>query len=301
MAARILVPLDDSPSGSDAVLYAFGLATRMRGDICIARLREEKQGDARVVMLSRAQAGDAGAERAYAAPPDAYEPNVRTLDSDEPVPIHTFVANAGITAVVMAAHERNAVLRAVRGTIDDHVVRQLGIPVILLHPRHGAESAPPFELNHVVAPLDGSSDAERALDAVLAFDHVGHLRFTLVRVLEERTVATYPVIVMAEIRDTETEHDRAQAADYLEGVASRLRQRGMQADTLVIIRHDAARALLEEMRVLQPDLIAMVTHSRGGWRHHDVGGVTAQVLHHTTWPVLLLNVTAAVPGMAGVS
>ena len=292
VALRILVPADDSPAAPLALNYAFGLADRLNGTLYVTGMSEE-ENDEPIVFVSPLN------EQELTATTSEYGHNldvsVRTPDMGMgPVPIRMFVADAAIDVVVIPTHERKAVVRAVRGTLDDHVVRQLNVPVILLHPyRPGTLTH--LELEHALIPLDGTPDSERALDAVLLLDPDRRIRYTLVQVLVAPAPDTFPAIVAAEITQGELKHDLREATDYLESVARRLRARGSRVETAVLIRDDPGRALLQEIEALKVDLIAMTTHARGGWRHH-VGGLPAKLLHHTSTPVMLVNVSAREPG-----
>jgi len=216
------------------------------------------------------------------------------------LPIDRFVVDNAINVVVMPAHGRNVIVRAVRGTIDDHVVRQTPVPVIVIHPLQPCEHQHE-DLQHVAIPLDGTPGSERAIEAVAAIDPDCRLRYTLLQIVRGPVADTFGAVVGAQINDIEASHGRAHAQDYLESVADRLRARGAQVDPRVVVQDDTGRALLDEIDRLDVDLIAMTTHSRTGWWHHDIGSIAAKVLRHTSVPVMLFNTTAAVPDAVGAS
>ena len=299
MAAHILAPLNDSPAAPLALRYAFLLADRLAGVVYVGGLTEKKEAGDTVVYVTPVRRPELAAIRSEYGNGYAHA-EMRTLDMRATnVPIRAFVAEAGVSLVVMGTHERSALMRAVRGTLDDHVVRQLGVPVILIHPRQSGRHIREH-LQHVLIPLDGTPDAERAIDAVATIDPEFRLRYTLVEVVAEPARDTFGAAVSAQISNIEELHMRQETGAYLEGVADRLRARGARVETVVAVRDDTGRALIQEIHHHDPDLIAMTTHSRGGWRHHEVGGVATGILHHTTTPVMLLNVSVSTPGLAGV-
>jgi nucleotide-binding universal stress UspA family protein len=150
---------------------------------------------------------------------------------------------------------------------------------------------------HLLVALDGSENAERILPHVEALAERFGSRVTLVQVTTaaEAIMASTassatlggatPIVDPFPIAEAET----SAAAEYLEGVAGRLRARlprvevetpdGPPADTLV------ARA-----RELGADLIAMTTHGRTGLGRVLLGSTAESVLHHAPCPLLLLRI-----------
>ena len=299
MAVHILAPLNDSPAAPLALRYAFLLAEHLNGVVYVGGLSEEKQAGDTVVYVTPVRGQELAAIQNEYGNGHA-RAKARTLDMRASnAPLEKFVAEACVNLVVMGTHERSALMRAVRGTLDDHVVRRLGVPVILIHPLQcGRHVLQP--VRHVLVALDGSPDSERAIDAVATIDPDFRLRYTLVEVVAEPARDTFGAVVSAQISNTDELHVREETGAYLEGVADRLRARGARVETVVAVRDDTGRALIQEIERFDADLIAMTTHSRGGWRHHEVGGVATGILHHTTTPVMLLNVSVSTPGLAGV-
>jgi nucleotide-binding universal stress UspA family protein len=87
------------------------------------------------------------------------------------------------------------------------------------------------------------------------------------------------------------EHDalRANAANYLESVAQRLRARGSSVDTTVVIQPQCAVGILEQAATAEANLIAMATHGRSGLQRLALGSVADKVMRGTSVPLLLLR------------
>jgi nucleotide-binding universal stress UspA family protein len=140
--------------------------------------------------------------------------------------------------------------------------------------------AAPFE--HVLAPLDGSSIAETALNAVrLLVDSLG-VSVTLVHIIERDA----PEAIHGErhLRTTQ------EAQDYLTELSrhalpagARIRQHVHTAPVT-----DVARSIVEHAQELRADLIVLCTHGRGGFRHRIFGSVAQQVIALGETPVLLV-------------
>jgi nucleotide-binding universal stress UspA family protein len=74
---------------------------------------------------------------------------------------------------------------------------------------------------------------------------------------------------------------------YLERVAARMRQQGIEAQTRVVVGREAAKAILDEAEAQACDLIALATHGWGGLARLLRGSVVAQVVRAAASPVLV--------------
>jgi nucleotide-binding universal stress UspA family protein len=82
------------------------------------------------------------------------------------------------------------------------------------------------------------------------------------------------------------EEVRRQAVTYLEGVAARLRARGLKVHTLVAAEDQPALAILHE--AAPPiDMVALQTHGRGGLSRLLLGSVADKVIRGAAVPVLV--------------
>ena len=155
---------------------------------------------------------------------------------------------------------------------------------------------------HLLVALDGSPAAERVLRHAEALASAFHATLTLVRAtisvdmiltetggggetalgqLASPTVDPTPIL----------EADRSSAVDYLDGVASRLRSRGVTVN----VEHPSGPArdvILERASALGVDLILMTTHGRSRLGRMVFGSTADSVLRHSTCPVLLVRITA---------
>ena len=124
--------------------------------------------------------------------------------------------------VVMSYHGRGPLARFWYGSIADTLVNTLSAPVLLVRPE---AAVPDLEhevpLRHILIPLDGSAEAEAAIDPVLAVGKALGADFTLVQVVPPGEVA-------AHLAGGNGKHkgERPTALDYLQTVAERLRADG---------------------------------------------------------------------------
>jgi len=91
---------------------------------------------------------------------------------------------------------------------------------------------------------------------------------------------------MIQFDDVGLEAERAQAEQYLDGVAARLRHRGFTVRTAVI-EGIPAMDVIAYADEHDADVIAMSTHGYGGLKRLLLGSVADKVLRGTHRPVLL--------------
>lgn len=135
----------------------------------------------------------------------------------------------------------------------------------------------------LLVPLDGSHMAEAAIEAARAVAAAYHAEVVLLHVLERGARPT----IHSERHLTAA----ADAREYLEGIARRLRSEGIQVDTHVhdALEDDLARSVVQHAEEYRPDLVVLCAHGRGGFRQMLYGRVAQQVLQRGTYPVLLIQ------------
>jgi nucleotide-binding universal stress UspA family protein len=83
--------------------------------------------------------------------------------------------------VVITTHGRGPMSRFWLGSVADHLMRRLHVPVLIIRPNG---STPTLELKTILVALDGSSFAERALEVAVALGKPFGAAFGLVMVIE---------------------------------------------------------------------------------------------------------------------
>ncbi len=201
--------------------------------------------------------------------------------------VDELVAEAGRwpePVLVLASHGRGGLGRAVLGSVTDRVVRRAPCPVLVVR----AGGAALERLAHLVVPLDGSPEAERALPYAVDLATRTGARLTLVRVAE-----TYRELLLewrgAPVAPSVGERIAAaeqEAAAYLERVRERL------PEHLVVralpLSGDPKRRLLAVVERERPDLVVLTTHGRGGVERWLLGSVTERLLTATRVPLLVV-------------
>jgi nucleotide-binding universal stress UspA family protein len=137
----------------------------------------------------------------------------------------------------------------------------------------------------VLVPLDGSPLAEQAIPLALAIARAARSTVRLVLVhrslpppFYEESAKLYVSIELAM---------RKAGRDYLRGLAGRLRERSGLRISAVELDGSAAQALVQYVKDIGADLVAMTSHGRSGVRGAWLGSVADQVVRSLDVPVLV--------------
>lgn len=200
--------------------------------------------------------------------------------------------------VVMATHGRSPMGRFWLGSVADEMIRHTNVPLLLIRPGEeevNLEDEP--ALGRMILPLDGTDLAEQILEpAARIAEIVPDSEIILVRAIH----SVVPVAVAPDVAEAEREarsllHKvqeiqarlRKDAEEYLEGVAARLRKRGLRVQTQVVVEDEVAEAILQEAKLLQAGLIALETHGRRGLSRLILGSVADKLVRGAHIPVMV--------------
>jgi nucleotide-binding universal stress UspA family protein len=295
MLKLILVPLDGSPFGEQAIPLAILIAERQRAEIELIHVHDSfppyrtmgappidpgLDEALRKDRISYLEAVAKWLRQATSAPVTS-----TVLDSEavsEALITHINERHADL--VVIATHGRSGLTRLWLGSVASDLVRHSPAPVLLFHPdEKGSRALPARPFRRVLVPLDGTPEYDEAIDHALAVAGDVGAEFHLMQVI-------VPVVYYAEpapvaFFDQSALEDLAR--EYLAGVANRIRSRGFTATTAVIVNVSPARAILDEAEERKADLIAMETHGRTGLARLLMGSVSDKVARAATVPVLV--------------
>ncbi len=298
MSAQIMVPLDGSDFSEQALRYAYQLAWRMNAKLHLVKVQTRESVAAEALFVDSHGAGTRAADEQYLArirDPGLLElktePATAVLKGPVVNALATYIRDQNIELVIMTTHGRGGLSRAWIGSVADKLIRRVNIPVLLLRPRKGETTrlGPGFELDHIVIPLDGSEESERAIEPALALGNLTWARYTLLQV-----VSPFMLIAASEAAPPQQQEEhyaelRANAARYLNRVAERLRAEGHLVDTAVVIQPQLAAGIIEQAVWTEASLIAMATHGRSGLQRLALGSVADKVMRGSTVPLLLLR------------
>ena len=138
----------------------------------------------------------------------------------------------------------------------------------------------------ILAPLDGSELAERALEHIKTVTEGS--RASKVVLLQVIPWPAHPAHTISdELIRSEGEKAEAGARDYLARVADSLKADGIAVE-IDIAYGGAAEAILDYAKKNKVNLIVMSTHGRSGVSRWFFGSVAERVLRHSVIPVLII-------------
>lgn len=206
---------------------------------------------------------------------------------------------------VMTTHGRSGAGRVVLGSIAEKIVHTAPGPVYLIRVRESEGPAPEAEadssaaaaieapippLSRLLVPLDGSPLAETVLPVAVDLARRANAALTLIRVPTVPGYATAIPETAGWIPQLLGEQ-AAEATAYLEGVAARLEDGGIQVSTDVelVTAGSVAEGILASAAEHRADLVMMASHGRTGLARWFLGSVADSVIHHATLPVWLIR------------
>lgn len=307
MYKSILVPLDGSTFGEHALPLALSLARRAGASLTLlhvhtplkavylegaAFLDESVEADIKAQQREYLRLAAERLQSVAAVPVE-----IRLVEGEVAASIAAEAAAHGIDLVVMTTHGRGALGRFWLGSTTDELVRHLPMPILLARPH---EQTPDLTrepgLKHILIALDGTTLAEQIIEPAVAIGELTDADYTLIRVVRPVIALDAPVEAVAATQTFQTMLSKveaiqaqlqAEARQYLESVAERLRQRGLNVQTRVDVEQQPGVAIIEESRRPDVELIALETHGRRGLSRLFIGSVADKVIRGANVPVLV--------------
>lgn len=188
--------------------------------------------------------------------------------------------------IAMSTHGRSGITRWLFGSLARHVLEAGKVPVLMVHPHEG--TAVSGGINKILVPLDASSVAEGVLPVVEEFAKAFGASIVLFNAIAPLTTypgfeTVYPAVAGDVLQDLQK-----QADSYLAGVASAMKERGLNVTAITTI-DTAAAGILEAAKQSGADLIAIGTHGRSGIGRAVLGSVADAVIRRSHLPCLAIH------------
>lgn len=300
MYRRILVPTDGSPLSERALRFAMPIAAQHGARVTLLHVapptRAMTAGGGAPVRDAALHDDHAAADRRAVA----RIANRMQRESTVPVDvafatgrpaaeITTFATREGIDLVVMCTHGRGGFERLWLGSVADALLRHLAVPTLLVRGARGAAMPAQGEslFPRALVPLDGSSRAEGALDALLALVGTEPLALTLLSVV-------HPLHTMSAKRFPSPAEQELCAA-YLEPLASRHRREHRTIEVETAVTANIGRAIIEHARKHDASVITIATQGLGGVDRFLIGSVADKLLRSAPMPVLVIPAAHGAP------
>ncbi len=325
MFQSLLVPLDGSRFGEHALPVALTLARRCRAHVHVVHVHNppaavhtergaffdpvhaptfEVYDEPGISVAEKIQQEMARQKQAYLDQvaqrlKEAASVSVTThlLEGEIAESIRNLARNLSVSLVVMTTHGRGPLGRFWLGSVADELVRDLSMPLMLVHPK---EEPPQLEqdvpLKHILLPLDGSNLSENMLQTAQTMGTMLEAQYTLLSIvkpilaenhaMEAVDFVTQDPVLMKNLGRFQ-EQQRQQAENYLKRIGERFPGEGTKVQTKVVVADPPGEGILEEAETLKVDLIALATHGRRGLSRFFLGSVADKVIRGSKVPVLV--------------
>ncbi len=139
----------------------------------------------------------------------------------------------------------------------------------------------------ILVPLDGSPEAERALEPAreLARAFQAELRLVTVEEMPEEPVPSEWELTLGGF----LERKRQQVLENLERLAATFRGHGHEVSTAVLPLGPPVTRIREEARQGQADLIVLFSHGRSGLSRFLLGSVAERLTRNAPCPVMIVH------------
>ncbi len=310
MIRTVLVPLDGSPFGENALPLAASVVRAAGGRLAVVRVHEflPPAYGVNPALAGRVDEVVKEQEREYLAgltrrlPADvAGGVSVELLEGDVVDTLAARAADADL--VVMTTHGRGPLARFWLGGVTDELMRVVPVPLILIHPGHAPTDLPGEPaVRLILVALDGTPQAEEILEPAAELAALTRASIKLVRAVRPLLLGTYPADAdpskeqVHTLLDDLVEEQRLQEADaraYLSAVAGRLTTGGLTVETGVLTDAQPAVAILREAETSGAGLIALATRCPHGLPRLLFGSVADKVVRASSVPVLLRRQSGA--------
>jgi nucleotide-binding universal stress UspA family protein len=179
--------------------------------------------------------------------------------------------------IVMGARGLGPIKERLLGSVSHRILTLAPCATLIVN-------GPVKAMKQILLPLQGLSDAEAAIRFLQLKPFHEAVDLTLLTILPS-TEPPWPGDAAAAAASTEKLEEQA---DYIDGVAERLRAIGYQAHGVAVLG-TPSDMILQEATTLRSDLILMGTRGRRGITRFVLGSVSHEVLHKMPCPVLAFH------------
>ena len=298
MYTHILVPLDGSSLAEAALPAAAYWGRVFNARVTLLHVIEHDasgtiHGERHLTLPDEAELYLQDVARRAFAPDTEVAYHVHT-EAIRDVPRAIVVHQAELTPdlIVMCAHGRSGLRKALSGSIAQRVVAFGNLPLLLIHPSTDA-SQTPFFCDTLLAPTNGDREHEQGLHTAIGLAQALGAKLHILSVVptagtlsgQQATQQRFLPGTTHALLDSEEEDLSA----YLQQHISHIEEQGIRVSA-EILRGDPATTIIDVAKSSSASLIVLGTHCRIGSDAFWNDSVGAKVLTQTQQPVLLVSV-----------
>jgi nucleotide-binding universal stress UspA family protein len=297
MYNHILIPLDSSRASEQVLPYARSLTGKLHLPVELltvvdtvglaASLPPENKSGVESLVAHTWRSSASFLERISNTFPGVSVTYAVERGRPGEVVIEKAAADAG-TLIAMATHGRSGIDRWLLGSVAEKVLRGTKNPLLLVRAVRSGQTAGEAMLKSIIAPLDGSPLAEKALPHATVLAKNMNLDLVLFRAYTlTQIISTYDDYV-PNWNKLEAIFKK-EATDYLDQKAQQLKQNGLTHVSSLASEGEAAEQITELAKRMANSLVVMCSHGRSGVGRWVLGSVAERVARHSAAPVLLIR------------
>ncbi len=297
MYGRILIPLDGSKPSEQVLPYARAVARQLHVPVELltaidtvglaASLPAQKKTDIENLIAHTWRSSAEYLERITKTFPGTSVTYAVERGRPGEVVIEKAAVEAGIL-IAMTTHGRSGIDRWLLGSVAEKVLHGTQNPLLLVRVSNDGETDSEMILKSIIAPLDGSPLAEKAL-----------LHATVLAKIMASELVLFRAYTLKQIISTYDDYIpnwnkleaifKKEAIDYLDQKAQELRRNGVIRVSALASEGEAAEQITELAKRTANSLVVMCSHGRSGVGRWVLGSVAERVARHSAGPVLLIR------------
>lgn len=299
MYRNVMVPVDGSSFSREAVLQGLRIASR-----CGATLRLVRVAAAPIALTTSEgiEIESEGLRQLHAsALADLYaiavecraHSTVNVTASLQHGPIADAIIGYAkrhrVDLIVMRSHARRGLARVWLGSTADRLIRDSGIPVLVVRPPSmatGLENG--IQFKRILVPVDGSKLAEQSLASAVSLARIDGATLTLVRVVppSRREIG----VLESDIGPASAD-DVTAATRYLDSLLTADTDRTLSVTRRVVVSDDVPATIMQMADTGEVDLIAIATRGRNAFARATGGSVADHIMRESITSVMVLHPT----------
>ncbi|HEX2722045.1 MAG TPA: universal stress protein [Gemmatimonadaceae bacterium] len=309
MYRNVMVPVDGSSFSREAVFHGLRIASRCGANLRLVRVAVSPvavgapQAYASENQSARQLRSDALADLYSIAVECRSHSTVNVRASLESGPIVDalvgYARRHQVDLIVMRSHARKGLARAWFGSVADQLIRESGIPVLVVRPPSIATAlASGIRFSRILVPLDGSALAEQSLDSAVSLARTDCAALTLVRVVP--ATPRRAGVLESDIGPASAD-EVASARRYLDSLLTGPEHRSIPVTRKVIVAEDIPAAILHLAESAEIDLVAIATRGRNAIARAAGGSAADYLMRESTTSALVIHPVLAVVQAAAVA
>jgi nucleotide-binding universal stress UspA family protein len=296
MFEKILLPMDGSVLAEQAIPYVRDLASQLNAEIHLVHVCpvvHQNLTHMHKIYLDQIETNLRKSMKEVWGLKS--EPAIKSeILNGEPAPaIIEYIKQNSINLVAVTTCGASGLRVWAMGSVADKVVRDAGIPTLLIRVKDSPPSGKGF-IKRILLPVD-SSDASK-----IAVPYGAELAKKLGASL---TVFSMAQTVYAQNLDgmgvgVGVNWDAVDAAtkkyvdEYLQVIEADLKTKGLTVDHITVLGIDASTEILELEKKIPADIVVMATRGRSGISRWAFGSTAERVLRDGELPLLLIRETS---------